>query len=230
MPNPIKPSDVDIELSLKFDVKGIIDMKKALAKAIRFGMLEFKAHFEDLVMVPLVFGGSGWKSVEQTAAWKWINSPAGWGQLGFFDSREPLKLLTTMFRSYRVRVTGNTGASPKLRLEMDFFDIDMMRRATIHPAAGNLGLPGDRSWFDWVYSAQPLSEPAKFVKTGPTPGSRSSAIAGGSAGLMADKGNGLWTVPPRYRLDLEALVKRNEGKIVRVMENTIVKAMNRYLK
>ena len=66
----------------------------------------------------------------------------------------------------------------------------------------------------------PLREEGfKFKKTGPSPGVRSSSIAGAEAGRMV-KG-GFWEVSPRFRIDLDKLWYRNEAKIARTIENYI---------
>lgn len=236
MPRQISQNDISIEFNLKFnEAKAIPEIRAWIARGMWYGLKKFEKNFETLVMTPLCFGGPGWKSVEQYGAWKWINSPAGMGQLGFTDAGQPLKLLVAMFRSYEVNVTGKpgTGGNFKLSLNMKFFDADKLAAATPHPAAGKDSAPNldaDRSWFDWVFKGRALSEPAKFVKTGPKSGARSSAIAGGEAGLMTEYNDGgLWQVPPRFRLDLEKIVLDNQDKIIRVMEDVVTTEMIRYL-
>lgn len=228
----IKESDISITISFKLnEQKAIPQLRAWIARGLWYGLKKFERDFELLVMTPLILGSPGWKSLEQYGSWKWINSPAGFGQLGFSDRGEPLKLLILLMQSYEVKVSGKPGTGGRfdLRLNMKFFDTDKIRANTIHPHAGDLGLPGDRSWFDWVLKGRALTEPANFVKTGPTQGSRSSKIAGSQAGLMKDKGTGLWSVPPKYRLDLVKLIEDNEDKIIHVLQDTVINEMIRYL-
>jgi hypothetical protein len=231
----IKQSDISIEMNLKFnEQKAYPQLRAWIARGIWHGMKFFERHFDKYIMQPLIFGGPGWKHIEKYGFWKWLTSPAGFGQLGFSDPNEPFKLMLLLVNSYEVRVTGNPGTDGrgKMKLEMNFFDVDHISRNTIHSAAGKDSAPNmasDTSWFDWILKGKALTEPAKFVKTGKHEGSRSSDIAGSSAGLMTDYGSGLWQVPPKFRLDLEKLITDNEDKIVRVMEEVIVGEMQRYL-
>lgn len=230
----IKSSNIEVTMSLKMDDALAIDsIKRAVGKGIAIGAREFRDNFDKQVMTPLILGGPGWYSLEQTPSWKWINSEAGFGQLGFSDSSEPLKLLTAMLSSYEVQVHTKIGKQINIRIQMKFFDIERLTDLTRHPAAGEHSAPNmdpNRSWLDWVLKGKALSEPAKFVQTGPAPKVRSSAIAGSKAGLMKNYGKGLWEVPPRYRLDLKTLVERNEKKIVGLLEKTLAKAVSKYLK
>lgn len=224
--------DIAITMNIKFnEQKAIPELRAWIARGMWYGLKFFEKHFEQLVMTPMILGGPGWRSIEQTAGWKWIISSKGFGQLGFADRGEPYKLLVLLLNSYEVAVKGKpgTGGNFNIRLQWNFFDLDKLSAGTIHPAAGKLGLASDRSWFDWVYKGRAISEPAKFTKTGPRRGVRSSLTAGSDAGMMTRKGQGLWQVPPRFRLDLEGLIKANEKKILRVLEDTVVTQLQRYL-
>ena len=227
--------DIAIEMSFKLsNTSTLPELKKLVAKGMWHGMKFFKTNFERLIMAPLIFGGAGFKSIEQYAAWKWINSEERMAQLGFASTAEPIKLLLALMNSYELQLRGNPKAGGKstrmnVALDVKMFDIDDISRQLMHPAAGKLGLASDRSWFDWVYKGRAISEPAKFTKTGPKQGARSSIIAGSEAGLMTDIGTGLWSVPPRYRLDLDLLFTTNEEKILQVMSDTIATQTTKYL-
>jgi len=233
----LKAADIAIQMSIKWNEKTVIPVLKGhIGNAAWHGMQYFKDNFETLVMAPLVLGGRGWKSVESSPSWKWINSSTGLGQLGLTDANTPLKLLFYMLKSFEVNITGKPGVGKrgklKLRMTMKLFNVTEMRKRTLHPAAGQGNLDPNRSWFDWVWKGKAISEPAKFVRTGQKNKSpRSYAIAGSDAGLMNTKsGGGFWSVPPRYRLDFEKLLKQNENTIIRTMNDAIVTGMNRYLR
>jgi hypothetical protein len=82
-----------------------------------------------------------------------------------------------------------------------------------------------------VWKGKAIREPGKFVrKTGGIKSARSYDIAGGYAGIMNTNATGFWTVPPRFRLDFEKLIKQNENAIVRIMNDAIVGGMNKYLR
>jgi hypothetical protein len=223
--------DFEIEMKINLDEGNAFpQMKKILSDALFYAFRYLRIHFEKLIMTPMVLGGKGWRSVEDTASWRWINSPEGFGQLGFTDATQPLGLLIHLLSSWKADVNATLGGgSFKVGVDFGIFDIDDLIAKTPHPAAGTGNLPSSRSWFEWVYKGIALQEPAKFVKTGPRPGARSSAIAGSDAGIMHPKSTGLWQVPPRFRLDLEALVDRNQDKIITTIEHVVITQMNKYL-
>lgn len=211
-----------IEFAILFDNDAAFaEIRNAMAEAFNAGADFLVQHFKTLIVDPLILGGKGWKALIDTPSWRWINSPKGYGQLGFTSSLEPLKLLTVLRNSFSVKKVFNFNKrsdSIRVGFEFNMANLSDIRKATIHPAAGQLNLPADRSWFDWVFAGQPLKEfNYHFKKTGPRRGSRSSGIAGVEAGLMAP--GGFWEVAPRFRIDIEKLFERNENKITRTIED-----------
>jgi len=212
----------DIEIGIYIDEKVAIPhlrsiLANSLIKAVDFVV----ANFKTMIIEPMVLGGKGWKPLIQTSSWRWINSPKGYGQLGFSSPFEPKKLLDAVLNSWEAKrvVSINPGSeSMYIGLNFKFADIAKLRQATMHPAAGRGKLPSDTSWFDWVYAGKPLSvDGFHFRKTGPIKGSRSSAIAGPDAGLM--KPGGMWQITPRFRLDLDRLIEINENKIASTIQH-----------
>ena len=217
-----KPNGGEIEINLKIDENlAIPHLMDILSKYIVKGVDFIEKNFQSIIIDPLIFGGKGWKSFVDTSSWKWINSPKGLGQLGFTNPLEPLKLLNILRSSWKVHkiVTTNvtTGGITLIGFNFSLFNLEEIKKHTIHPAAGKLNLPSNRSWFEWIYAGIALKETGyHFRKTGPTRGSRSSSIAGGEAGLM--KKGGLWQVSPRFRLDIDKLIEQNEDKITRTIQ------------
>lgn len=232
----IKKSDMEIEMSIKFAKQNIFvpELRQIVADAMWRGFNFIRTNFESLIMKGMIFGGAGWYSVEQLPAWKWLNSQEGFAQLGFTDSSEPIKLLLALVNSFEVNTIGRPVVrrqSVNMGLEMKFFDINQIAAKTIHPAAGTGNLDSNRSWFDWVYRGLAVTEPADFTKVRSTSNApRSSAIAGSAKGIMKNYGTGLWSVPPRFRLDLNRLISKNEKKITSVLERNITHQMNIYLR
>lgn len=197
------------------------DIANTLSIAIDSAFRRLAADFQDVIIDNLVFGGPGWKPIVKTAAWKWINSAKGYAQLGFSSPATPLRLLKILRKSWNVKVVSKKkGPSLNVGIKFNWANLEDIYRATIHPHAGQLGLPTGRSWFEWVYAGLPLREEGfKFKKTGPSPGVRSSSIAGGEAGRMVP--GGMWQVTPRFRIDLDQLWAKNEKKITKTIEKYI---------
>lgn len=222
MAAPIKlidPSSIEIEFKLDSLQEAEIDIGQTLTIGIDKAMKFIKNNFQTLIIDGLILGGAGWKPFVNTAAWKWLNSTKGYGQLGFFNPAEPIKLLNILRKSWEVTlVKGTSGLNTGIRF--NWADIAQIKTKTIHPSAGELRMPSGRSWFEWLYAGKPLKEEGySFKRTGPMEGVRSSAIAGPDAGRMV-KG-GFWEVSPRYRVDLDGLWIRNEKKIIRTLETFI---------
>lgn len=199
------------------------EIRDVLADSLKAAIDFMEKNFQSLIIDQLIFGGKGWKALVDTPSWKWLNSPKGFAQMGFSSALEPLKLLTALRFSWKFQPEfrfNKSAGSMYVGFKFQWANIDALRKATIHPAAGQLNLPADRSWFDWIYSGIALQEVNyHFKKTGPRKGVRSSIIAGAEAGLM--KKGGLWQVTPRFRLDLDALLARNEDKIAKTIETFI---------
>lgn len=213
-----KLSDSTIEINLKINEEmGIPHLRDILAKYMKIASIYIANNFQSIIIDPLILGGKGWKPFVETQSWKWLNSPRGYAQMGFSNALEPLKLLNALRSSWKVHPVYQIGESTYVGFTFSLFNIDEIRRQTIHPNAGELKLPSGRSWFDWVYDGIALIESGyHFKKTGPKKGARSSLIAGSEAGLM--KTGGLWQVTPRFRVDLDGLIKKNEDKITRTIQ------------
>lgn len=214
-------SKVVVEFNIKNVRQAEADIGSVLAIAIDRAFRNLTKDFQDVIIDRLVFGGTGWKPITNTAAWKWINSPKGYAQLGFSSPASPLTLLNILRKSWNAKVVSKkAGPSLNIGVEFNWANLEEVYRATTHPHAGQLGLPAGRSWFEWVYAGLPLKEEGfKFKKTGPSPGVRSSSIAGAEAGRMIQ--GGFWQVTPRFRIDLDKLWERNEKKIVKTIENYV---------
>jgi hypothetical protein len=212
-------------IKMQFNIDSIpqaeAEIAKILAVAIDKAFRNLVADFKDVIINRLLFGGKGWKPLVNTAAWKWLNSPKGYAQLGFTSPATPLKLLVILSKSWNAKVVSRkSGPSINVGIQFNWANLEDIFRATIHPSAGKLNLPAGRSWFEWVYAGLPLQEEGfKFKKTGPSPGVRSSSIAGAEAGRMV--AGGMWQVSPRFRVDLEKLWERNNKKITRTIEDYI---------
>jgi len=224
-------------MNVVFENKGVFvpEIRQLTADAIWRGMNYIRWNFQTLIMHGLIYGGPGWYSLEQLPSWRWINSQEGFAQLGFVTGNEPIALLNEMYESFEVKTIGGpnvTRTSGKLGLLMKFFDIDRLAAATRHPAAGQGNLDANRSWFDWVWRGRAITEPAQFVRVKPNnPLPRSNLIAGTAKGIMTKYNTGgLWVVPPKFRLDLNKLIERNEQKIILTLEHHLVKQMNIYLR
>lgn len=213
------------KISMAFIVDSVPGAEKdiaiALSIAIDRAFRKLVADFQDTIIDRLVFGGPGWKALTSTAAWKWLNSPKGYAQLGFSSPASPLTLLNILRKSWNAKVVSKkAGPSLNVGITFNWANLEEIYRSTIHPSAGKLNLPAGRSWFEWVYAGLPLKEEGfHFKKTGPSPGVRSSSIAGNEAGRMAV--GGMWQVSPRFRIDLDQLWAKNEKKIVKTIEKYI---------
>jgi len=223
---PLKPDFIDIGFFIDEDV-AIPELRMVLAESIENAIDSVIANFQSLIVDQLIYGGKGWKAIIETSSWRWINSPKGYGQLGFSSPTEPLKLLNALRYSWSAKKVVHINAASEsvyIGINFKFAELDKLRKATIHPAAGHGKLPANQSWFDWVYSGIAMQEEGfHFRKTGPAKGSRSSAIAGADAGLM--KPGGLWQVTPRFRLDLDKLIDQNADKINNTIQNWMQDSM-----
>jgi hypothetical protein len=223
----------EIQVGFKFSVpEAVAEIRAILSTAIENAFIFIERNFQVLIVDRLLYGGKGWSPLIETAGWKWINSPRGLAQLGFTNSLEPYNLLSAIGSSMMLtRVTRLNKASDSVYIGLVFKigRLEDIYRNTIHPAAGTLKLPSDRSWFQWVYSGKALKEKnVKFTRTGPSKGVRSSAIAGAEAGKMT-KGT-FWEVPPKFRIDLDKLIDRNRDKMTNVITKTIQEIVTRELK
>lgn len=214
MAKKVQPTDIEIEFTP--DIKACEwELRVALGKPLINAANFVVDNFQNIIINPIVMGGKGWKALVQTSSWKWMNSTKGFGELGFSNVMEPWKLIHAILASWECKPIikfDPNNENVAIGFYFKFADIDKLRKATTHPAAGQLNLPSDASWFDWVYKGIALTENGfHFRRTGPTRGSRSSVIAGPDAGLM--KKGGLWQVTPRFKLDLDRLIEMNEDKI-----------------
>jgi len=215
----------EVTFKLNFDSSTNLE---AIAKALHSSMIDaFKYlvdNFQEIIVEPLIRGGKGWKPLVDTAGWKWINSPRGYAQLGFSNPLTPLVLLSALKKSFTARLVqqrSGTGGRVRIGIYFKWADIQDLYKKTIHPAAGKLGMPANRSWFQWVYAGEPLREGGvSFKRTGPAPGVRSSIIAGAEAGRMV-RSSGFWEVKPRFRLDIDKLWQRNHKKITNTIRKVI---------
>jgi len=210
------PAGDELEVGLHIDVKEAERELRWVLGDMLIEAVDFVVtHFKTIIIEPLILGGKGWKPFVQTSSWRWINSPKGYGQLGFSNAAEPNKLLHAILASWEVKKVVRFNPNSEnmyIGLIFRFADLGKLRQATIHPAAGRGKLPSDASWFDWIYKGVAMPESGfHFRRTGPIKGSRSSAIAGPEAGLM--KPGGFWQVTPRFRFDLDRLIEVNENKI-----------------
>lgn len=224
MANGAVASNDNMQVSFKIDVPyAVMEFRDLLADGIRLGFRFVAKNFKTLIIDRLLYGGKGWKSLQETAGWKWMNSPKGFAQLGFSNPLEPLRLLVVLSQSFYVKEEwrfNKQSGSVYIGFKFGWANLGEIISKTIHPAAGTLGLAADRSWFEWMYAGKPISEKrVDFKKTGPGRGVRSSAIAGGEAGIMKP-GSG-WEVPPSFRIDLEKLFVRNEDRINKVIRDTV---------
>lgn len=226
MPISTPKFKMDVKVTYDFPYKDFeAQVVPIVQEGLKHAMKVLKNDFFDLIIKPLVRGGAGWYSIKDTQTWKWINSKDGYGQLGFTDMNQPYKMLSIYEKTYYVNLNEQT-------LEFGFGDIDALSTGLKHTAAGTGNLPADRSWFDWIYEGVHFkTEPAKFRRTGPRKGVRSSAIAGPYAGRMIKyrKAGSLWEVPPRYRLDMDKFLERNEEKIQKTIEDYIVLGVLEYI-
>lgn len=224
-----KPTfNFDVKIDLEFDIQGVeYQMQQLVREGIKFAFADIKDNFFVDIIYPLIYGGRGWYGIKDTPCWQWINSRKGIAQLGFSSNLEPKKLIEVYRRAWEVTPIENG-----MGLSFSFGDIQQIRHALIHPQAGKLNLPSDRSWFDWIYEGQYFrTEPAKFIQLGSGKGIRSSNAAGQYAGKMSNykKANAKWSVPKRYRLNIDYLLDRNKEKLRASLENTISIAINDYL-
>lgn len=221
-------------IKIQFNIPNIKEAERHLAELLGEAMDDtFKSlvrEFGSIIIDPLLFGGPGWKPFIKTAAWKWINSPRGYAQLGFSSTIAPFTLISALRRSWSAKaISRRSAANFTYGIEFSWANIEDIYRATVHPAAGKGGLRTGFSWFEWVYAGLPMREEGfKFKKTGPAPGVRSSSIAGAEAGRMTT--GGFWEVPPRFRVDIDKLWERNERKISMTIEKYIADHVARGVK
>ena len=208
----IDSSKIKISLDININ-EAEADIARVLAISIDRAMRFMAKNFQTIIIDPLILGGQGWKPFINTASWKWLNSPKGYAQMGFSSGTTPLRLLNILRKSWTAKaVSRKTGKGLSIGFFFNWADLSEVFKATIHPSAGQLNLPAGQSWFEWVYAGAPLREEGfHFKKTGPSPGVRSSSIAGAEAGRMVQ--GGFWEVTPRFRVDLDKLWLRNEKKI-----------------
>lgn len=226
-----KTFDFDIKIKLDYDLgDAVIQIEKLVREAIKNSMSMLKQYFYEFVIFPMVNGGAGWYSIKDTQFWKWVNSKRGYAVLGLTSTKDPYKLIAAYNTSWEFNLTEDG-----MGFTMGFGDVEKLRTATRHPAAGKKHLPADRSWFDWMYQGTHFrkSEPAKFIKeNSKNKGVRSRFIAGEESGLMVKykKEGAEWHVPPRFLLDMDYFLERNRGKIQRTIENFITLTVDEYLR
>lgn len=217
--------DASIKLEIENLSEALAEIKSIMKEAVDHAFKKLVDNFESIIITPLIFGGKGWYGIVNTQAWKWINSPQGYGQLGFSSPGTPYQLITAYLKSWEVSYVDGG-------LKFNFGDIEKIRAMTKHPYAGKGNLPSDRTWFDWIYDGQHrVTEPAKFRRTGPRKGVRSSKIAGQSAGRMIKykKPGSLWKVKPIFKLDMDYFLDRNRNKIISTIEKFIAAEISEYI-
>lgn len=223
--------DFDVKFKLSVPERSLEKQaNEVVMEAVKFALTLIKKNFEVIIINPLLYGGKGWYGIVNTQTWKWLGTPAAWGQLGFTNPAERYKLLKAYKTSWTVKTTIT---NKKAVLDFNFGDEILLRKATIHPAAGTRNLPKSRSWLDWLYEGIHFTkEKAKFKKTGPRKGVRSSKIAGPYAGRMIKfrKEGSMWEVKPKWRLDMDYFMQRNSGKIQSELEKFMTIFMQDYFK
>ena len=217
-PNPFSKGAIKIAFVIPDMNAAEAQIAALLSDVLKDAFQDLVKDFGPLIIDPLLFGGPGWKPLIKTAAWKWLTSPKGYAQLGFYSALVPFTLLTILRKSWTATMTTSaTKQGASYGINFAWANIDEIYRNTVHPSAGKGQLRGGFSWFEWVYAGLPLREEGfKFKKTGPAPGVRSSSIAGAEAGRMVE--GGFWEVSPRFRVDIDNLWERNEKKIEKTIE------------
>lgn len=229
MPTVSKPStfSFEIKLNLSFDVEDFEQQITTIVQGgIQYAFKNLEKDFYHEIIFPLIYGGPGWYGIVDTPTWRWITSETGVAQLGFSNGLEYRKLLKAYEKSWYMNTVGSNA------IDFGFGDIEKIRSMTRHPNAGRGHLPADRSWFDWIYEGVHFkTEPAKFRRTGSKKGVRSSSAAGPFAGRMIKyrKPGSLWSVPPRYRLDMDKFIEKNADKIQRTIDEYISLGIEEYI-
>ena len=118
------------------------EIASVLNSAIMDAFRDLAKDFQDVIIDPLVLGGKGWKPLVNTAAWKWLNSPRAFGQLGFTNALTPLRLLNVLRQSWTANMTRTgTKQNSQIGITFNWANLEQIYRATEHPAAGKLGMP-----------------------------------------------------------------------------------------
>ncbi len=210
-------------LYIQFDTNDatfVSEINKAILKKWTKALRIASKIIKEQLKYQLVFGGRRINGFIHTAAYQWITSPTGIGQLGLSARSMIDDLLVAISDSIRVIVTD------KGELFVTAMNLSVLAASTPHPKTN--------SWFvDWIYKQKSVKD-ARFVEFSTVSNirggtgnrsylPRSFPVVGLKSGWMFKPGS--WSAPAFLKQSIDSWISRNaqgiSNLIIEIIQNAL---------